>query len=70
MSRLDLFFFGYFKYTIRAQDTAKCAAMFLKEGINARFVDGTFVIKSKERQKVDSLLDGRIEYKRSFRTFQ
>jgi similar to stage IV sporulation protein len=65
MIRLDLLFFGYFKYFVGQEDVARCSAIFLKQGINAKFEDCSFLIKKKDANRIDSLLSGRIKYQKS-----
>ena len=65
MIRIDLFFFGYMKYTVAECDVGICAEIFLRHGINVSFNKNSFLLRKGMESKVEPLLLGKVEYSKS-----
>ncbi len=63
MIRLDYLLLGYFEIEISKTDISRAADIFLKNGVSLRLCEGNRIIApARERERITSLLDGKIEY--------
>lgn len=65
MIRPDLAFFGYVRYTVSEDSLPHVISLFLKNHINVKIERGVFLARASLCKKIDSILSGRVEYKKS-----
>lgn len=56
---------GYCTFTVKEEDIAACAQIFLKSGVSIRFRKNTFTADSFKAAKIEKMLNGNIEYLKS-----
>lgn len=56
---------GYCTFTVREEDVAACAQIFLQRGVSVRFRRNTFTADTFKSAKIEKILNGNIEYSKS-----
>jgi len=65
MIRIDYLLFGYRIFSFDEDDVADAADILLKSGISVRFLKNSFAAPERRSGKIESLLSGRVNYKKS-----
>ena len=65
MTLIAQFLLGYRIFTVKEEQLALCAQIFLREGISVRFKNNTFAADVIKSRRIDKVLDGNIEYSKS-----
>ena len=62
---ISQFLLGYRIFTVKEEQIALCAQIFLRRGISVRFKGNTFAADAFKSRKIEKALDGNIEYSKS-----
>ena len=66
MVRIDCLVFGYRKLSINADDLSSVTSKFINNGISSTINnDGTIIVRERDFEKIQNILQGRIEYSTS-----
>ena len=63
--RLTHYLIGYRIFTVKEEEIALCARLFLTNGISVRFKNNTFSADAVKARRIEKILDGKLEYTKS-----